>query len=71
MDKNRVAINISKDLYLEIQRIVNDNSENFKTVEDYVESVLRTDLKEKRDRQNFKPEEEALIKRRLKSLGYI
>ena len=67
MDKNRVAINISKDLYLEIQRIVNDNSENFKTVEDYVESVLRTDLKEKRDRQNFKPEEEALIKRRLKS----
>ena len=71
MDKNRVAINISKDLCLEIQRIVNDNNEKFKTVEDYVESVLRTDLKEKKDRQNFKPEEEELIKRRLKSLGYI
>ncbi len=66
---NKISINISKNIFEEIQRRVKENTE-FNNVEDYVEFVLSEVLKEDPE-ETFTEEEENKIKDRLKRLGYI
>ena len=73
MDKNRVTVSISRDLYFEVERIVSESNGKLKTVDDYVEFVLRKVVKEEKgnEKQRYTKEEEKQIKKRLKSLGYL
>ena len=72
MGKDKVAVYVAKDLYDEVERRVKESGGEFRSVEDYVEFVLREVLKEdENEKQVLKPEEEEKIKRRLKSLGYL
>lgn len=71
MSEKRVAIYVPKDLYDEIFRRVRESSGEFKSVEEYVEFVLREVVKEEHEEYTFTPGEEEEIKKRLKSLGYI
>lgn len=71
LSKNKVAIYISKDLYDEIKRRVDQSSGEFKTVEEYVEFVLSEIVKEEEEEFEYSPEEEEKIKERLRGLGYL
>ncbi len=68
---NKTPIYIPRDLYEEIKRRVKSSHEEFKSVEEYVEFVLREVVKEEESEQVYTPEEEREIKQRLRSLGYI
>ena len=72
MGKDKVAVYVSKSLYDKVERRVKESGGEFKSVEDYVEFVLREVVKEdENEKQVLKPEEEEKIKRRLRSLGYL
>lgn len=71
MSGDRVAVYVSRDLYDEVKRRVQDSGGEFKSVEDYVEFVLREIVKEEEGKETYTKEEEEEIKRRLKSLGYL
>jgi hypothetical protein len=73
MSKGKVSIKISRDLYEEVKRRIGLSQDEFRTVEDYVEFILREVLKEeeKEHEQPYTPEEEEKIKERLRSLGYL
>ena len=71
MSGDRVAVYVSRDLYDEVKRRVQDSGGEFKSVEDYVEFVLREIVKEEEEKETYTKEEEEEIKRRLKSLGYL
>jgi hypothetical protein len=43
----------------------------FKTIEEFVEFVLREVTKEEETKQVYSPKEEKEIKKRLRSLGYM
>ena len=62
MSEDKIAVNISRDLYNQVKRRVEESGGEFKNVEDYVEFVLKEVVKE---------EDEELIKKRLRSLGYM
>lgn len=63
---------IPKDLYEEVKRRVQEIDGEFKSVDDYVEFVLREVIKEEEEeKETYTKEEEEEIKRRLKSLGYL
>ena len=72
MSEDQVTVNISKDLYELIKCRVNENSGEFKSVEDYINFVLREIIKEEdenTEQKNCNDEEQ--IKKRLKNLGYF
>jgi len=71
MSEEKVAVRISKDLYEEIEKRVRESGGEFKSVEDYVEFVLREVVKEEEEEYAYTPEEEEEIKERLKKLGYL
>lgn len=74
MGEDRVAVHVSKDLYDEIKRRVEQSGGEFKSVEGYVEFILRKVVKEENEeceKQTFTREEEKVIMERLKSLGYL
>ena len=71
MTENKVSINISKELYEKIRKEVEESQGEFKSVEDYVEFVLREILKEEEEESVYTPEEEEEIKKRLRALGYL
>ena len=71
MSKDRVAVYVSKGLYDLVKRRVEESGGEFKSVEDYVEFVLKEVVKEENEEETYTPEEEEEIKRRLKSLGYL
>jgi hypothetical protein len=70
MSEDKVPIYISKKLYNEIKKRVEESQDAFKSVEEYVEFVLNEVVKEEEE-LSYSPEEEEEIKRRLKSLGYL
>ena len=70
MDKEKVAIEISAELYQQLEDYVNKSGGDFKSVEDFVEFVLAEVLKEE-ETPAYSPEEEEEIKKRLRDLGYI
>jgi len=73
MGKDRIAVYVSKDLYDEVKRRVDGSGGEFKSVENYVDFVLREVVKEEEEeeKQSYTKEEEEEIKKRLKSLGYL
>ena len=72
MSEDQVTVNISKDLYELIKCRVNENSAEFKSVEDYINFVLREIIKEEEENTEQKNcNDEEQIKKRLKNLGYF
>jgi hypothetical protein len=73
MSKDKVAVNISKELYELVKLRVKESNGEFKDVEDYVEFVLREVVKDEEEdkEQKYSKEDEEKIKQRLKSLGYL
>ena len=71
MPENKVMIYIPRGLYREIERRVKSSQGEFKSVEEYVELVLREVIKGDEPEQVYTPEEEEKIKERLKILGYL
>ncbi|HDI31215.1 MAG TPA: CopG family transcriptional regulator [Thermofilum sp.] len=66
----KVALNISKEIYDKAREFVERNKDAFSSVEEFVEHVLREFLSEEEE-EVFTPEEEEEIKRRLRDLGYL
>lgn len=73
MSEDKVAVYVSRDLYDEVERRVQESGGEFKSVEDYVNFVLREVVKEESEEkeETYTKEEEEEIKKRLKSLGYL
>ena len=71
MSKTTVSIHVPSDLYEEIRRRVKSSQGEFKSIEEYVEFVLREIVKEEETEQVYTPAEEEEIKQRLRSLGYL
>jgi Arc/MetJ-type ribon-helix-helix transcriptional regulator len=72
MSKNKIAVNISKELYELVKQRVKESGGEFKDGEEYVEFVLREVVKdEEEEEQKYSKEDEEQIKQRLKSLGYL
>ena len=72
MCEDQVTVNVSKDLYELVKCRVNESSGEFKSVEDYIDFVLREVVKEEEENieeKNCNDEEQ--IKKRLKNLGYF
>ena len=67
----KIPVNISKELVDEIQRRVDESRDEFKTIEEYIEFILKEILKEDEQEQAYTPEEEVESKERLRRLGYI
>jgi len=66
----KVSIEISRDLYEKLKKFV-EESEEFKSVEEFVDFVLREVVEEETTETVYTPEEEEEIKRRLRALGYL
>ena len=64
----RKTISISKQLYEQIEQKLNNN--NFNSVDNYVEHVLGQVLQAE-STEDFDPEEEEEIRKRLERLGYL
>ncbi|MBO8161177.1 MAG: CopG family transcriptional regulator [Thermosipho sp. (in: Bacteria)] len=64
-------IKISDELYEKIEKVLEEYG--FETVDEYVEFVLKEVLEDKNEgeEQVFSEEEEEIIKKRLRDLGYL
>jgi len=71
LDEKKVAVYLSKGLYDEVKKRVTKKGTEFKSVEGYVEFVLREVLKEEGGAETYTREDEELIKKRLRRLGYL
>ena len=71
MGEEKVPIEISRRLYEQVRRHVEESGGEFKSVEEFVEFVLEEVLREEEEEPAYTPEEEEEIKRRLKALGYL
>lgn len=72
MSKDKVAVNVPKELYQLVKQRVEESNGEFKDVEEYVEFVLTEIVKDEEDEeQKYSKEDEEQIKQRLKSLGYL
>lgn len=70
MRKEKVAVYLSKGLYDEVKKRTKKGTE-FESVEGYIEYVLREFLKEEGGDETHTREDEELIKKRLRRLGYL
>ena len=68
--EEKVAIEIPRRLYEQIEKRVEESGGEFKSVEEYVVFVLEEVLREEGE-EVFTPEEEEEIKKRLRALGYL
>ena len=72
MSKDHVTVNVSKDLYELVKCRVSESGGEFKSVEDYIDFVLREVVKEEEENNEQKNcNDEEQIKKRLKNLGYF
>jgi len=71
MSEEFVTIKIPKRLYVEIEKRVEESGGEFKDPQEYIEFVLNEVVKEEDEGEEYTPEEEEEIKRRLRQLGYI
>ena len=72
LSQDKIAVYIPKDLYDEIKKRVDLSGGEFKSVDEYVEFVLREIVKEEEEEEfEYTPEEEEKIKERLRGLGYL
>ena len=67
----KVSVCISKELYEKAKKFVEESGGEFKSVDDFVEFVLKEVLEEEVEERAYTPEEEEEIKRRLRALGYL
>ena len=67
----KVSVKIPKDLYEKAKKFVEESSGEFKSVDEFVEFVLKEVLEEETEERVYTPEEEEEIKRRLRALGYL
>ncbi len=70
MGSEKVNLEISKELYQRAKQWV-EQTEDFSSVEELVEFLLKEVLSEESEGHVYTPEEEEEIKRRLRSLGYL
>jgi hypothetical protein len=70
MSEDKVPVYISKKIYEEVKKRVDESEGEFKSVEEFIEYVLTELLKEEEEKP-YTSEEEEEIKKRLKALGYI
>jgi len=68
--EEKVSIEISKEIYEKLKKVVEESGGEFKSINELAEFILREALSEEEETV-YTPEEEEEIKRRLKSLGYI
>lgn len=68
--KDKVVVHISKGLYEKVKRRV-EESDEFKSVEEYVDFLLNEVVKEEEELKSSTEKDEEKIKQRLKSLGYM
>ena len=72
MSEEHVTVKIPKRLYDTILRRVEENQGEFKDAQEYIEFVLNEIVKEEDETEtSYTPEEEEMIKKRLKKLGYL
>jgi hypothetical protein len=73
LNEDKIAINISKNLYAEIELRMKRSNGAFKSVEDYVEFVLDEFVKKDNEAaaDKVKPPENEEMKKKLRSLGYM
>ena len=71
LPKDKIAIQIPIDLYKAIEQKIKSSRREFKSVDEYLEFILRKIVKEEKVERAYTPEEEEKIKERLKNLGYI
>jgi Arc/MetJ-type ribon-helix-helix transcriptional regulator len=69
MSEDKVPVYISRRLYEEVKRRVDESGGEFESVEEFVEYVLTELLKE--EEAPYTSEEEEEVKKRLKALGYL
>lgn len=69
MSKERIAVEISADLYRKLKDHVDKSEGEFSSVDEFVEFILSEVLKE--EEAAYSREEEEEIKKRLRDLGYI
>jgi len=67
----KITVNISKELYEKAKKFIEESGGEFKSVEEFIEFVLREVLEEGGEESVYTPEEEEEIKRRLRALGYL
>ena len=67
----KVAVYISKSLYNEVESSLKKKGGELTSVEDYVEFVLRELLTKRGGEKTHTKEDEELIKKRLRRLGYL
>jgi Arc/MetJ-type ribon-helix-helix transcriptional regulator len=67
----KVAVYISKSLYNKVESSLKEKGGEFPSVEDYVEFVLRELLTKRGVEKTHNKEDEELIKKRLRRLGYL
>jgi len=71
MGEEKVTVHISKELYEKAKKYVEESEGEFKSVDEFVEFVLKEVLSEEVEEKVFTKEEEEKIKERLRALGYI
>ncbi|MCW4038755.1 MAG: CopG family transcriptional regulator [Candidatus Bathyarchaeota archaeon] len=71
MVDEKVALYISKSLYNEVEDSLKEKGGELTSVEDYVEFVLREFLMKRDGEKAHTKEDEELIKKRLRRLGYL
>jgi len=72
MSDDYVTVKIPKRLYEIIKKRVEESQGEFKDAQEYIEFVLDEIVKEDEEKETtYTPEEEEMIKKRLKKLGYL
>jgi len=72
MSDEYVAVKIPKRLFEIINRRVEESQGEFKDAQEYIEFVLDEIVKEDEEKETtYTPEEEEMVKKRLKKLGYL
>ena len=72
MSEEHVTVKIPRALYDTILKRVEESQGEFKDAEEYIEFVLNEIVKEEDETEApYTPEEEEMVKKRLKKLGYL
>ena len=72
MSDEYVAVKIPRTLYDTILKRVEESQGEFEDAQEYIEFVLNEIVKEEDETETpYTPEEEEMVKKRLKKLGYL
>ncbi len=70
LSKEKVSIQISKELYDKVKKYIEEQG-GFSSVEEFVEFVINEVLSEESESFEMSKEDEEKVKERLRALGYI